>query len=151
MSIWACAATGVPASMLPFTIPGGNPVILVPGERPRSPFSSVRPVLVTVDAPSTAKVLVVLSDTKRRFELYAGQNCESSLTIDWCCAFEVCESGVKVELPPLPAPAHPASNARIAPALNTEPKGVEVRIGFFLEFGMGRGARLRIGAYAILR
>jgi hypothetical protein len=35
--------------------------MLVPGDSPRSPFSTVRPVLVTVEPPRTANVLDVLS------------------------------------------------------------------------------------------
>src|SRR5436190_22914483 len=37
-------------------MPGGNPVIAVPGLTPTSPVTSVGPVLVTVDDPRTAKV-----------------------------------------------------------------------------------------------
>src|SRR5271157_2787534 len=42
--------------MVPLTLPGGKPVIEVPGERPRSPVMVVGPVLVTVEAPRTAKL-----------------------------------------------------------------------------------------------
>src|SRR4051812_15240318 len=56
-SSWACAATASPGcSVPPVTIPGGKPVIAVPGLTPTSPVTSVWPVLVTVDAPSTANV-----------------------------------------------------------------------------------------------
>ncbi len=37
-------------------MPGGNPVIAVPGETPRSPLITVNPVLVTVVAPRTPNV-----------------------------------------------------------------------------------------------
>jgi hypothetical protein len=36
------------------TLPGGNPVIAVPGLTPRSPVRTVAPVFVTVDPPRTA-------------------------------------------------------------------------------------------------
>src|ERR1041385_3241138 len=36
--------------------PGGNPVTEVPGLKPKSPLTVVAPVLVTVEAPSTANV-----------------------------------------------------------------------------------------------
>lgn len=38
------------------TAPGGNPVIDVPEYSPRSPYSVVEPVFVTVEAPKTAKL-----------------------------------------------------------------------------------------------
>ena len=41
----------------PLTVPGGNPVIEEPGERPRFPMIVVAPELVTVEAPRTPKVL----------------------------------------------------------------------------------------------
>src|ERR1700727_3200571 len=40
-------------------VPGGKPVIALPGETPRSPLSTEGPVLVTVVAPSTANGLAV--------------------------------------------------------------------------------------------
>src|SRR5688572_33323589 len=52
---WAAAALA--AWIVPFTIPGGNPVTAVPGLNPRSPLTVVAPVLVTVEAASTANVL----------------------------------------------------------------------------------------------
>jgi len=55
-SAWAAAAAEVPACMFPLSMPGGNPVIAVPGETPRSPLMIVIPVLVTVVAPRTPKV-----------------------------------------------------------------------------------------------
>lgn len=42
--------------MVPLAVPGGKPVVVVPGETPRSPVMTVLPVLVTVEAPSTPKV-----------------------------------------------------------------------------------------------
>ena len=57
---WACAATPSAEWVVPLTtIPGGNPVIAVPGLTPRSPFTTVGPVLVTVVPASTAKLAVV--------------------------------------------------------------------------------------------
>ena len=47
--------TAPPEYWVPFTIPGRNPVIAVPGETPRFPWITVLPVLVTVDAPRMAK------------------------------------------------------------------------------------------------
>src|SRR5881394_1388322 len=41
--------------MVPITVPGGKPVTAVPAETPRSPFTIVAPVLVTVDPAKTAK------------------------------------------------------------------------------------------------
>jgi hypothetical protein len=38
------------------TLPGGNPVIEVPGSTPRFPSMVVGPVLVTVEPPRTAKL-----------------------------------------------------------------------------------------------
>jgi hypothetical protein len=40
-------------------IPGGNPVIEVPGETPKSPLMMLGPVLVTSEAPRTAKAAAV--------------------------------------------------------------------------------------------
>jgi hypothetical protein len=40
----------------PFTVPGGNPVVAVPGLTPRSPLMLVGPVLVTVEPARIAKV-----------------------------------------------------------------------------------------------
>src|SRR6185503_14417970 len=55
-SAWAWAAAASAAWIAPFTIPGGNPVTAVPGLNPRSPLTMVPPVLVTVEAPRTAKL-----------------------------------------------------------------------------------------------
>src|SRR5579872_3019386 len=41
--------------MVPITVPGGNPVIAVPGLIPMSPVTWVAPVLVTVEPARTAK------------------------------------------------------------------------------------------------
>src|ERR1043166_7789212 len=57
-SSWAWTAAGSPAWIVPFTIPGGNPVTAVPGLTPRSPFTVVAPVLVTVEPARTRKVVV---------------------------------------------------------------------------------------------
>src|SRR5437899_4077015 len=72
-SVWAAIAAGLAALMVPVTSPGPSvrvpgptnglfaetlkPVIAVPGLTPRSPPTMVAPVLVTVEAPRTAKVL----------------------------------------------------------------------------------------------
>ena len=54
-SSWAWAAVASPACVVPFTVPGGNPVTAVPGLTPRSPVTVVAPVLVTVEPARTAK------------------------------------------------------------------------------------------------
>jgi len=41
------------------TVPGGNPVMDVPGLTPTFPTITEEPVLVTVEAPRTANVLTV--------------------------------------------------------------------------------------------
>src|SRR5439155_12512345 len=72
-SAWGGIAGGLAALMVPVTSPGPavrvpgptnglfaemlKPVIAVPGLTPRSPPTMVAPVLVTVEAPRTAKVL----------------------------------------------------------------------------------------------
>jgi len=43
-------------------VPGGKPVTAVPGLTPRSPVIVLRPVLVTVEAPRTAKLCAEPSD-----------------------------------------------------------------------------------------
>src|SRR5687768_7694707 len=53
-SLLAWAATASPAWIVPFTIPGGKPVTALPGLTPRLPVTTVGPVLVTVELPSTA-------------------------------------------------------------------------------------------------
>jgi hypothetical protein len=54
-SDWAPAATASALCMVPFTVPGGNPVTEVPGLTPRSPLITLGPVLVTLCPPSTPK------------------------------------------------------------------------------------------------
>ena len=56
VSVWAACAVAPPASVAPVLDPGGNPVMELPGETPKSPVSTDGPVFVTVDAPSTAKL-----------------------------------------------------------------------------------------------
>jgi hypothetical protein len=58
-SDWAPAATPSVWCTVPFTMPGGNPVIALPGLTPRSPLRTLGPVLVTVLPASTAKLLAV--------------------------------------------------------------------------------------------
>jgi hypothetical protein len=58
-SDWATTATASAECTAPFTVPGGNPVIAVPGLTPRSPLIVLGPVLVTVDPASTAKLPAV--------------------------------------------------------------------------------------------
>ena len=53
------AATGPAEYFVPITIPGGKPVIAVPGLTPRFPTIKVAPVLVNVEEPKTAKLLAV--------------------------------------------------------------------------------------------
>ena len=55
-SAWAVPATPSVACIVPVRVMVPEPVIEVPGERPRSPPRVVAPVLVTVEAPSTAKL-----------------------------------------------------------------------------------------------
>jgi hypothetical protein len=62
-SFWAGPALeGMPVYVCPVTVPGppvhgaGNPVHEVPGLTPRSPVTTVAPVLVTVELPRTAKL-----------------------------------------------------------------------------------------------
>jgi hypothetical protein len=62
-SDWACAAAASPACVAPPTVPGGNPVIAVPGLTPRSPPKVLGPVLVTVCPPSTEYVPALPSPT----------------------------------------------------------------------------------------
>jgi len=45
--------------MVPVKTPGGKPVIELPGLTPTSPVTEVEPVLVTADAPKTAKFCAV--------------------------------------------------------------------------------------------
>ncbi len=45
--------------MAPVTMPGGNPVIAVPGLTPRSPLMTLAPVLVTALPASTPKLPAV--------------------------------------------------------------------------------------------
>jgi hypothetical protein len=45
--------------MVPMTVPGGKPVIALPGHTPRSPVTTVKPVFVTVEPPRTAKLVAV--------------------------------------------------------------------------------------------
>lgn len=61
-SLCACAATASFAWIVPgdTTIPGGKPVIAVPGLTPRLPLLRVvGPVLVTAEPPSTRKLCAV--------------------------------------------------------------------------------------------
>ena len=61
-SVCACAATASAECIVPFiTLPGGKPDTAVPGETPRSPLTTLLPVLVTVDPASTANVLAMPS------------------------------------------------------------------------------------------
>src|SRR4029079_715059 len=56
MEFWAASAAALATWIVPVTTPGGKPVTAVPGLRPRSPVTIVGPVLVTVEAPTTAKL-----------------------------------------------------------------------------------------------
>src|ERR1041384_7499810 len=55
-SSWAAAATGSFKCLVPITTPGPNPASAVPGLIPRSPVTTVGPVLVTVELARTAKL-----------------------------------------------------------------------------------------------
>src|SRR5688572_27906452 len=63
MEFWAASEVALPACIVPLTMPGpppvhgaGNPVHAAPGLMPRSPLTTVGPVLVTVEPPRTAKL-----------------------------------------------------------------------------------------------
>ncbi len=58
-SDWACWATASVLWIVPFTMPGGKPVMEVPGKSPRLPLMTDGPVFVTVEPASTAKLAVV--------------------------------------------------------------------------------------------
>lgn len=63
VSFCACSATASATCIAPpVTVPGGKPVTALPGLTPRSPFTTVGPVLVTVEAPSTAKLCAAPND-----------------------------------------------------------------------------------------
>src|SRR3989304_338771 len=63
-ALLACSATASAAWIIPFTIPGGNPVTAAAGWIPRSPVMVVAPVLVTAGVPAkTAKGAAVPSPT----------------------------------------------------------------------------------------
>src|ERR1035438_5050263 len=67
-SLLAWRATALPAIIVPLiTIPGANPVTAVPGLTPRFPFTTVAPVLVTVEPARTAKLLDVPRGTGSGF------------------------------------------------------------------------------------
>ena len=51
--VWADCAAALPALVAPRSVPGGKPVIAVPGATPRSPCKTDEPVLVTVEPAST--------------------------------------------------------------------------------------------------
>src|SRR5580704_441214 len=56
----ACPAVAPAKNMFPLlTVPGGNPVMDVPGLTPTFPTTAEEPVLVTVEPPKTAKVETV--------------------------------------------------------------------------------------------
>jgi len=58
-SFCAWRATASAECCVPFTKPGGNPVMEVPGLTPRSPLITDGPVLVTVEPARTAKLPAV--------------------------------------------------------------------------------------------
>jgi len=58
-SLCACSATASAAWLVPITIPGGKPVTALPGLTPRSPVTTVGPVLVAVEPARTAKLAAV--------------------------------------------------------------------------------------------
>ena len=64
-SFLACTATASAAWVVPFTVPGGNPVTAaaLPGEIPRSPVMVVGPVFVTAVPARTANGSAVPSAT----------------------------------------------------------------------------------------
>src|SRR4051812_20494511 len=52
----AALAAGSVTCLVPTTLPGGKPATEVPGQSPRSPVTTVAPLLVTVEAASTPKL-----------------------------------------------------------------------------------------------
>lgn len=56
-SVRACATNEFVVYVVPVTLPGGKPVIAVPGLIPIFPTMVVLPVLVIVEAPKTAKLV----------------------------------------------------------------------------------------------
>jgi hypothetical protein len=58
-SLCTVEATASPSDSMPVKIPGGKPVIEVPGNTARLPSTNVRPVFVIVVAPITAYRLAV--------------------------------------------------------------------------------------------
>jgi hypothetical protein len=50
------AAAALAEFSVPVYVPGGKPVIEVPGETPKLPVRTLEPLLVTADAPNTAYV-----------------------------------------------------------------------------------------------
>jgi hypothetical protein len=52
---------------VPITLPGGKPVIEVPGNKPKFPVITDGPVLVTVEPPKTAKACDVPNEGGRSF------------------------------------------------------------------------------------
>ena len=51
IAFWAASEAAFAAWIVPVTIPGGKPTTAAPGLTPRSPLTTVGPVLVTVEAP----------------------------------------------------------------------------------------------------
>src|SRR5579871_4513986 len=99
-----------------FTTPGPKPVILVPGETPRFPLMTVRPVLVTVEPPRTPNEAADASGTSPftiGHDAAASGPKELPLIGVWLPTLAVCTVGAKPEvLPALPLPAlQPVSNA----------------------------------------
>ena len=65
----------VPAAMVPEHVPGGNPVMEVPGQVPQLPVITVAPVLLRLVAAMAAKVSAAPKRTgKARFSMtWAGE------------------------------------------------------------------------------
>jgi hypothetical protein len=61
-SVLAACVIPSPAWFVPFTVPGGNPVIVVVGYDPIPPSITVAPVLVIAEPARTPKLAAVPSD-----------------------------------------------------------------------------------------
>src|SRR5580658_461765 len=83
------------------TSPGEKPVTALPGLTPRSPVMTLEPVLVTVEAPSTAKLCAQPSDGE------VAEAPKPALTAIW-------REAQKFTLP-APAPIRPPSSMVVAP------------------------------------
>lgn len=59
ISVCACEEVASAECVVPLTIPAVIPVIDVPGDTPKSPATTLKPVFVTAEPPRTAKLSAV--------------------------------------------------------------------------------------------